>query len=50
MLLNILEILGLLACVIGVAWWGLHEIQRGIDTYDQDDEDWWDSPPTEDKD
>jgi len=37
MLLNILETVVLLGCVVGTGWWLFHEIQRGIDTYDEED-------------
>jgi len=36
MLLNIIEIVVILGCAVGAGWWLLHEIQRGIDTYDED--------------
>jgi hypothetical protein len=37
MLLNIIEIIALVGCAAGLGWWILLEIQRGIDTYDEED-------------
>jgi hypothetical protein len=37
MLLNIIEITALLGCALGLGWWLLCEIQRGIDTYDEEE-------------
>jgi|TARA_Y100000296_G_C5087400_1_gene213094 hypothetical protein len=37
MLSNIIEVIILIGCGIGIGWWVFHEIQRGIDTYDEED-------------
>tara|TARA_Y100000034_G_C6793009_1_gene355215 strand:+ start:825 stop:932 length:108 start_codon:yes stop_codon:yes gene_type:complete len=35
-MITFIEIIGIAVCVVGLLAWVFHEIQRGIDTYDED--------------
>jgi len=35
-MINFIEIIGIFMCVMGILAWIFYEIQRGIDTYDED--------------